>query len=234
MCRVTNLAALVLYLTTLVSNQLNARDDGRFANSPLKPWFDRLASGKGLCCSFADGFSVQDVDWDTQDGHYRVRIYGQWFVVPDDAVVAEPNRFGPTVVWPITTATATHKFAASCLVPVRSLGGPLVFRFNFVLSAAIGIVTALMLTTCASPSRVVWEYYDQCARENPSFLAMAGCGRQKRLAECVPNNTCSPEGNMFMEYVDTLVLSVKKKELTEAEAMRRYTEYKAGGTPSHP
>jgi len=100
MCRVTNLAALVLYLTTLVSNQLNARDDGRFANSPLKPWFDRLASGKGVCCSFADGFSVQDVDWDTQDGHYRVRIYGQWFVVPDDAVVAEPNRFGPTVVWP--------------------------------------------------------------------------------------------------------------------------------------
>jgi hypothetical protein len=93
MCRLTNLAASALYLTTLVSNQLNARDDGRFANSPLKPWFDRLASGKGLCCSFADGFSVQDVDWDTQDGHYRVRIYGQWFVVPDDAVVAEPNRF---------------------------------------------------------------------------------------------------------------------------------------------
>ncbi len=30
---------------------------------------------------------------------------------------------------------------------------------------------------------------------------------------------------MFMQYVDTLV-SVKKKELTEAEAMRRYTEYK--------
>ena len=100
MCRLTNLAASALYLTTLVSNQLNARDEGRFANSPLKPWLDRLASGKGLCCSFADGFSVQDVDWDTQDGQYRVRIYGQWFVVPDDAVVAEPNRFGPAVVWP--------------------------------------------------------------------------------------------------------------------------------------
>ena len=75
------------------------------------------------------------------------------------------------------------------------------FRFNFILSAAIGFVTALMLTTCASR---------------------------------VPNNTCSPEGNMFMEHIDTLVLSVKKKELTEAEAMRRYTEYKNGGTPSHP
>jgi hypothetical protein len=100
MCRVTNLAALVLYLTTLVSNQLNARDDGRFANSPLKPWFDRLASGKGLCCSFADGFSVQDVDWDTQDGHY--------------AVVAEPNRFGPTSCGPITTYGNTQ---IRCFMP---------------------------------------------------------------------------------------------------------------------
>ena len=107
-------------------------------------------------------------------------------------------------------------------------------RFNFILAAAISFVTALMLTTCASPSRVVWEYYDQCARENPSFLAMAECGRQKRLAECAPNNTCSPEGNVFMGYIDTLVLSVKKKELSEAEAMRRYAEYKNGGTPSHP
>jgi hypothetical protein len=109
-----------------------------------------------------------------------------------------------------------------------------VVRFNSILSAALGFVAAFLLTTCASRSRVVWEYYDQCTREMPSFLAMAECGRQKRLAECVPNNTCSPEGNMFMEHIDTLVLSVKKKELTEAEAMRRYTEYKAGGTPSHP
>jgi hypothetical protein len=109
-----------------------------------------------------------------------------------------------------------------------------VIRLNLALSATAGFVAVSMLTTCASPSRVVWEYYDQCARENPSFLAMAECGRQKRLAECVPNNTCSPEGNMFMQYIDALVLSVKKKELTEAEAMRRYTEYKAGGTSSHP
>ena len=48
-----------------VPSQLFAHDDGRFANSPLKAWFDQLASGKGLCCSFADGVSVQDVDWDT-------------------------------------------------------------------------------------------------------------------------------------------------------------------------
>jgi hypothetical protein len=34
---------------------------------------------------------------------------------------------------------------------------------------------------------------------------------------------------MFMEYVDSLALSVKTKKMTEAEALRRYTEYKSGG-----
>ena len=33
------------------------------------------------------------------------------------------------------------------------------------------------------------------------------------------------KANMFMEHIDTLVLSVQKKKLTEAEAMRRYTEF---------
>src|SRR5271166_6591085 len=94
------MAVVLLCSTVLVPNQLYARDDGRFANSPLKEWFDRLASRNGLCCAFADGVSLQDVDWDTQDGHYRVRIQGEWFVVPDAAVVTEPNRFGPAVVWP--------------------------------------------------------------------------------------------------------------------------------------
>ena len=115
MRRLTDLAVLAFWLTTLVSKQLVARDDGRFADSPLKPWFDRLASGKGLCCSFADGVAVQDVDWDTQDGHYRVRIYGQWIVVPDAAVVTEPNRFGPTVVWPYRDGDGTTRIR--CFMP---------------------------------------------------------------------------------------------------------------------
>ena len=114
MCRLTNLAILALYVTTLTSNQLNARD-GRFANSPLKEWFDRLASKNGLCCTFADGVGVQDVDWDTQDGHYRVRLYGQWLVVPDDAVVTEPNRFGPAVVWPYNDRDGSTRIR--CFIP---------------------------------------------------------------------------------------------------------------------
>ena len=89
-------------------------------------------------------------------------------------------------------------------------------------------MAASVLASCAH-SPLVWDYYDQCALQNPSFLAMAECGRQKRLAACVPNDTCSPEGTTFMEYVDSLAVSVKTKKLTETEAMRRHTEYKSGG-----
>lgn len=93
------------------------RDDGRYANSPLKSWFDSLQSGQGSCCSFADGVKIDDVDYDTQDGKYRVRLCAvppaqdtpegwascdkkEWFIVPDNALITQPNKFGPAVVWP--------------------------------------------------------------------------------------------------------------------------------------
>ena len=57
------MAVAVVCVTVFVPHHSHARDDGRFANSPLKEWFDRLASRNGLCCAFADGVSVQDVDW---------------------------------------------------------------------------------------------------------------------------------------------------------------------------
>jgi hypothetical protein len=93
-------AACILALMWAKS-PVHARDDGRYANSPLKPWFDQLRSGKGSCCSNADGTAVSDVDWETHDGHYRVRLDNQWIDVPDDAVITEPNRAGRTMVWPI-------------------------------------------------------------------------------------------------------------------------------------
>jgi hypothetical protein len=100
MPRVTGLVLLALFIDVFTCAGLSAHDNGRFAASPLKEWFDRLASSKGLCCSFADGVSIEDVDWDTRDGHYRVRLHGEWLLVPEAAVVTEPNRFGPAVVWP--------------------------------------------------------------------------------------------------------------------------------------
>jgi hypothetical protein len=95
------LIACTALLVALVSQSGHARDDGRYANSPLKAWFDSLRSGKGPCCSDADGYAVADPDWESKSGHYRVRIEGEWFDVPDDAVITEPNKAGRTMVWPI-------------------------------------------------------------------------------------------------------------------------------------
>ena len=83
------------------------------AHDPSRPelneWFNRLASGKGLRCSFADGFVVGDVDWESKDGHYRVQLEGRWIDVPDDAVITEPNRAGRTMVWPYTDDRGTDR-----------------------------------------------------------------------------------------------------------------------------
>ncbi|BBB97437.1 hypothetical protein BE61_28700 [Bradyrhizobium elkanii USDA 61] len=91
-------AALLLGTICLASPAL-ARDDGRYANSPLKPWFESLRSGYGQCCSDADGYVVADPDWESDHGHYRVLIDNEWVVVPNEAVITEPNKVGRTMVW---------------------------------------------------------------------------------------------------------------------------------------
>jgi hypothetical protein len=79
--------------------------DGRYKDSPLREWFNHLASQKGLCCSFADGYVVEDADWISQNGHYRVRVPKAagskdmiWVEVPDEGIIKEPNKIGRTMV----------------------------------------------------------------------------------------------------------------------------------------
>ena len=89
-----------------IASNTNRRVPGPLLNGapPLKPWFDALRSEKGLCCSFADGLAIADVDWDTkregQQVQYRARVDGEWIDIPDAAVIAEPNKYGRTVIWP--------------------------------------------------------------------------------------------------------------------------------------
>ncbi|WP_240538162.1 hypothetical protein [Bradyrhizobium yuanmingense] len=111
--RCSHLTPIVIVLAALVWPLAftYARDDGRYANSPLKSWFDSLRSGKGPCCSDADGYALSEVDWQSAGGRYRVRVPISndeadkntliWVDVPEDAVITEPNRAGRTMVWPI-------------------------------------------------------------------------------------------------------------------------------------
>jgi hypothetical protein len=97
------LAAGLALLPAFVSQLGHARDRGQYASTTpdLKAWFDSLRSGKGPCCSDADGTAVSDVDWESGGGHYRVRIDGEWIDVPDEAVITVPNKVGRTMVWPM-------------------------------------------------------------------------------------------------------------------------------------
>lgn len=112
--------AVMLFFMALPRGHVYGRDlDGHYAqaNPQLHAWFNQLASKKGLCCSFADGVKVEDVDWQTTaDGqHYQVRLGGQWVDVPEAAVITEPNKFGPAVVWPYRDADGITQIR--CFLP---------------------------------------------------------------------------------------------------------------------
>jgi hypothetical protein len=67
----------------------------------LDNWFLGLQSkGNAPCCDGSEAMRLDDVDWESRDGHYRVRLEGEWVDVPDNAVIDGPNRAGPTMVWP--------------------------------------------------------------------------------------------------------------------------------------
>ena len=73
---------------------------GKWAGDPLQPWFQSLQSQDGLyCCARADGLPLDDGEWDIKDNKYRVFIQGEWIVVPNDAVISGPNKFGKAIVW---------------------------------------------------------------------------------------------------------------------------------------
>ena len=100
------------------------------------------------------------------------------------------------------------------------------FRFRHFLLPAIALsAAALILNGCAA-NKTAFSFYDECSVQNSSFIAMAECGKQKRMAYCTEHNNCSSSGTAFVQYTDSLVLSVKNKEMTEAEALRRFAEYK--------
>jgi hypothetical protein len=73
---------------------------GKWAGDPLQPWFESLRNNAGMsCCARADGYPVDDGEWDMKDNHYRVFLNGEWTVVPDDNVILSPNKFGKAIVW---------------------------------------------------------------------------------------------------------------------------------------
>jgi len=99
----TMLARLLAVLTlVLASVATHARNNGQYpqVSSEIKTWIEGLTDEKGRgCCATADGFRPEEIDWDMNRNAYRVMIGGQWFNVPDGAVIKESNKIGYALVW---------------------------------------------------------------------------------------------------------------------------------------
>lgn len=64
----------------------------------LTPWLQGLhAKNKTLCCDGNDTDAIED--WETSGNRYRVKFRGQWFDVPDDAIVDGPNKGADALLW---------------------------------------------------------------------------------------------------------------------------------------
>jgi hypothetical protein len=101
------LAGIIISLAMLIVDS-EARDRGQFAKSTpeMKKWFDGLI---GSCCSDADGTALSDVDWESKNGHFRVRLNGQWMVSsPNIAFDLTPP---PERCPPITSGPSTRSLA---------------------------------------------------------------------------------------------------------------------------
>jgi hypothetical protein len=91
---------------------------GKWVGDPLQPWFESLQNKVGLyCCAKADGHPLDDGEWDIKDKNYRILVQGKWTVVPDDALVLGPNKFGKAIVWFRDQGEPTPSSRIQCFLP---------------------------------------------------------------------------------------------------------------------
>ncbi|MBO0750958.1 MAG: hypothetical protein J2P53_02535 [Bradyrhizobiaceae bacterium] len=95
------LLVVAFVLSLAAAADTSARDYGQYGDTDpaIKDWVKRLTDKTGQgCCATADGHPAE-YEWDTAGNHYRVRIEGEWYDVPAEAVIEEPNRLGYATVW---------------------------------------------------------------------------------------------------------------------------------------
>ncbi len=101
----------------------------------------------------------------------------------------------------------------------------------------VGLIATLVVLLCVptlngcavmTPSKAVWDHFDECAKQTSTFVAMAACGKQRREIYCSERliSSCSRMGDTLVQYADALAQSVTTREMSEAEARRRFAEFK--------
>ena len=85
---------------------------------------------------------------------------------------------------------------------------------------------ALSLASCGTPGKMAWQHYDECQSTTTSFIAMAECGKQRRLAYCADAPNCGEFGASLTQYADSLAQAVRSGEMSDAQARQRFILFK--------
>jgi len=95
---------LIAFLLVLLAGSVAdapARNHGQYRDidPAVRQWVQGLKDKTGQgCCDTTDGVPAE-YEWDIAGERYKVRIEGEWFVVPDEAVIDGPNELGYATVW---------------------------------------------------------------------------------------------------------------------------------------
>lgn len=105
--------ASIVVILTLISFPAHSRDDGRYANSPLKLWFESLKQPQtgASCCSLSDCLRTEQ---EMAGDHYRAMLDGRWVDIPNEIVITtEGNPLGE----PLLCADRHSNGRLYCFVP---------------------------------------------------------------------------------------------------------------------
>lgn len=102
--RMTRAAAICLSIVGICVALLILACVAAFAhdhNNPgMNDWLKSLNSkGGAWCCDGNDTDQIESWDTKAPRGGYRVKFRGQWFDVPESALVDGPNKGGGALLW---------------------------------------------------------------------------------------------------------------------------------------
>lgn len=85
----------LMFLVTALCMRARAHDSH---HAQLNDWLKDLKSANDLlCCNGNDTDAIED--WEAKGSNYRVKFRGEWFDVPQGAIVSGPNRAGIPLLW---------------------------------------------------------------------------------------------------------------------------------------
>lgn len=64
----------------------------------INDWLKGLHAKNNTWCCNGDDYDTID-DWETKGAGYRVKFRGQWFDVPEGAIIDGPNKVGEALLW---------------------------------------------------------------------------------------------------------------------------------------